>query len=927
MDLLAHGSFVTMKPMGMKTAQAEKAGKPQNTALMFIIQPAGFIPDWQELDEPLDPQQILAQQALFTNFREKPDQALFKLAFTDPKILLTPSCRYLAMLGRQFMMQLARNPACEFLREAIKLELDAERARELIDQAPFMIGLEHVNPEWLRSLRKRIEAAYTAEIKGYGGTVAEYLDSHHAAVHPAGRIFFHLVESKNADRPFAFLATYAAGIGENGQLRHAPLKNALIEYKGEQMKLLGLLSTVHRAAEASPLIRELVQSGEIFQPLGLTAKEAWVFLQEIPCYEEAGIVCRMPDWWKKRSSAVRMTVNIGARQPTRVGLDAIINVQINLALGDMQLSAEELRSLLAEAEGLRLIKGRWVEVDHARLKSILEACDQMHRKLAPGISLLEAVKLQMKSSQDPLTGRTDIGVDVQHGTWLKSFLEQMGHADRPDRGKAEIGETFRATLRGYQENGVAWLKQMKDMRLGACLADDMGLGKTVQIIALLNGARQAKRDKQKGETAETHQERSLLVLPASLIGNWKQEIERFAPQLQFAVLHPSGLRTADADAEAIISKNDLLITTYGMLDRYGWLRDRRWDTLILDEAQAIKNPAARQTQAAKAIAADWRVALTGTPVENRLSDLWSLMDFLNPGLLGSAREFSKTTQRLLDDPSGFGHLKTMLAPFILRRLKTDRRIIDDLPEKIEMKTFAVLGKKQAVLYRQLVDQLRNQLVTIGEGIERKGLVLASILKLKQICNHPDQYLGQAQFKEPESGKFACLREICVTIYEKRERVLVFTQFREMAEPLRRFLGEVFGHQGLVLHGGTPVNKRREIVSKFQGEEYVPFLVLSIKAGGVGLNLTAANHVIHFDRWWNPAVENQATDRAFRIGQQKNVIVHKFITEGTIEEKIDKMINDKVGLARDILPDRQEAWITEMNNEQLMDLFRLEAQAK
>ncbi|HEX9062213.1 MAG TPA: DEAD/DEAH box helicase, partial [Clostridia bacterium] len=365
----------------------------------------------------------------------------------------------------------------------------------------------------------------------------------------------------------------------------------------------------------------------------------------------------------------------------------------------------------------------------------------------------------------------------------------------------------------------------------------------------------------------------------------------------------------------------IFITTYGMLLRLEWLKDNEWDMIILDEAQAIKNPGTKQTKTVKQLKARSRIALTGTPVENRLSDLWSIFDFLNKGLLGSAKEFTDFTKKLKQNNEGYKKLKQVVSPFILRRLKTDKSIIADLPDKIEMKTYSSLSKKQAALYSSLVEELQTKLES-SDGIERKGLVLAALMKFKQICNHPDQYLGQGMYAENESGKYERLREICETIYEKRERVLVFTQFKEITAYLAAFLEKVFKHEGLVLHGETPVSKRKDLVAKFQGHEYVPFMVLSIKAGGVGLNLTAANHVIHFDRWWNPAVENQATDRAFRIGQKKNVIVHKFITKGTIEEKIDSMIEEKTKITNEIMPDLNESWISEMDNNQLMDLFRL-----
>ncbi|MEG2871180.1 MAG: DEAD/DEAH box helicase, partial [Clostridium sp.] len=338
-------------------------------------------------------------------------------------------------------------------------------------------------------------------------------------------------------------------------------------------------------------------------------------------------------------------------------------------------------------------------------------------------------------------------------------------------------------------------------------------------------------------------------------------------------------------------------------------------------AQAIKNAGTKQSRAVKAIPASMRIAMTGTPIENRLSDLWSLFDFLNKGLLGTPKEFTELVKQMQDDEMGYARLRKMVNPFILRRLKTDRLIISDLPDKIEIREYASMSKKQITLYKKLVDEIAEKLKNT-EGIERKGLVLASIMKFKQICNHPDQYLNQEEFKKENSGKFEQLEQICETIYEKRERVIVFTQFREMTEPLSDFLTGIFHKKGFVLHGGTPVKKRNEMVEAFNGEAYVPYMVLSLKAGGVGLNLTSANHVIHFDRWWNPAVENQATDRAFRIGQTKNVMVYKFVTRGTIEEKIDTMIEDKQKLAGDILSSAGEQWITELDNTELLNLLKL-----
>jgi len=421
---------------------------------------------------------------------------------------------------------------------------------------------------------------------------------------------------------------------------------------------------------------------------------------------------------------------------------------------------------------------------------------------------------------------------------------------------------------------------------------------------------------------------SLLLAPASLLANWVAEIDRFAPSLKAIVVHPSAA-TAErprADGPAAIAGVDLVITSYGFLSRAAWLAEVAWRLAVIDEAQAIKNPAAKQTRAVKQVKADARIALTGTPIENRLGDLWSIFDFINPGLLGSARQFSGFAKQLADRPHNpYGPLRELVRPYILRRLKTDRSIIADLPAKTEMKVFCSLSRKQAVLYQQAVGDMARQLED-ADGMKRRGIVLALLMRLKQICNHPSQWLGDNAWADEDSGKFARLREIAEEIAARQEKALVFTQFREITSPLAEFLGNVFGRSGLILHGETEVRKRKDLVRRFQEDEEVPFFVLSLKAGGAGLNLTAASHVIHFDRWWNPAVENQATDRAFRIGQSKNVLVHKFVCRGTVEDKIDAMIEAKQELAGDFLSGGADMSLTEMNDEALLKIVTLDLAA-
>jgi non-specific serine/threonine protein kinase len=422
-------------------------------------------------------------------------------------------------------------------------------------------------------------------------------------------------------------------------------------------------------------------------------------------------------------------------------------------------------------------------------------------------------------------------------------------------------------------------------------------------------------------------------VPASLIANWKAEIRNFAPALSVCYAHPSestneALSKLAADPARALAGADLVITSYSMATRLAWLKAIDWSLVILDEAQAIKNPGARQSRAVKEFRCRHRIALSGTPIENRLSDLWSLFDFLCPGLLGGAKDFAAFVKdRAQDAQNQFTPLRRLVRPYILRRLKTDKRIITDLPEKTEMTAFCPLTRRQAALYQQAVSDLAERLEAPEvEGIQRRGIILAFLTRFKQICNHPSQWLGDGAYAPADSGKFDRLRELCEEIASRQEKVLVFTQYREITEPLARHLAGVFGQAGLILHGGTAVGKRKGLVDLFQRDGGPPFFVLSLKAGGTGLNLTAASHVIHFDRWWNPAVENQATDRAFRIGQKRNVMVHKFTCRGTLEERIHDLIVGKSALAEDVLGEGGERLLTEMNNSELLRFVALDINA-
>ena len=759
----------------------------------------------------------------------------------------------------------------------------------------------------------------------------EFLKGLHPAWNLIGRVHFNLAENRSDEAaPFAFLATYTTRLSAEAKAQHVPLGKALQEYAGakNRERLLSLLLPIQRAAEDCGWLKSMVDAGEIFHPLRWSPQQALQFLKDVPAIESAGVTVRMPASWRmNRPARPQVTATVGGHAPSQLGMDALLDFHMDVTLDGERLSAAEIKWLLAHSDGLALIRGKWVEIDHEGLRRTLDKFEAIERRAASdGLSFGEAMRMLAGAgiAENDSGGQADIdwGQAVA-GPWLAETLAALR---RPD-GLARIdpGKSLQGTLRPYQLAGVQWLYLLTQLRLGACLADDMGLGKTIQVLSLLLTLKNEAGDKRKP---------SLLVVPASLLANWASEIARFAPSLKARVAHPSAapaekLNADDADNPAdadILADVDLVITSYGFLARSAWLRSVPWRLVVLDEAQAIKNPAAKQTKMVKQLRADTRIALTGTPIENRLGDLWSIFDFINPGLLGSPKQFSSFVKGLADrSHSSYGPLRELVRPYILRRLKTDRSVIADLPDKTEVKAFCALSRRQAALYQQAVEELARRLEDV-DGIKRRGMVLAFLVRLKQICNHPSQWLGDGAWTEKDSGKFARLRDIVEVIAVRQEKALIFTQFKETTAPLAAFLGSVFGRAGLVLHGGTEVKKRKELVRQFQEDEDIPFFVLSLKAGGAGLNLTAASHVIHFDRWWNPAVENQATDRAFRIGQTKNVLVHKFICRGTVEDKIDQMIESKKQLAGDVLGGGADMVLTEMKDEELLKLVALDLSA-
>ena len=792
--------------------------------------------------------------------------------------------------------------------------------------APAMTGAEYLSVPVLESLWTDLDAAFRLELEESGTSIEDFLKQKNPAWNLVGRVHFNLAENRKDDEsPFAFLATYTHRLSSKAKAQHVPLGRALQEYAGAANKprLLSLLLPVQRAAEECAWLKEMVDTGEIFHPLRWTPPEALQLLKDMPILESAGVIVRVPSAWRSgRPARPRVTAKVGDKPPSGLGVEALLDFQMQVTLDGETLTEAEIARLLAGPSGLHFVRGRWVQVDRDKLASLIDQFRMAEKAAADGgLSFGYAMRL-LSGADTPGGETTDEETQewsgISAGPWLAGILEDLRHPDSLAR--VNVGGELHATLRPYQQTGVRWLHLLSSLGLGACLADDMGLGKTMQVLALLLALRNSDRFSRRT---------SLLIAPASLLANWMSEIQRFAPSLNALIVHPSTMSHAELRAlDAQLPANvDLVITSYGSLLRIPELLKIPWRFAVIDEAQAIKNPGTKQTRLVKQLDAHARIALTGTPIENRLGDLWSIFDFVNPGLLGSGKEFTAFAKRLAERKHNpYAPLRQLVRPYILRRLKTDKTVIGDLPDKTEVKAFCQLTRKQAVLYQEAVKELAERLEKKEEGIERRGMILSFLMRFKQICNHPSQWLGDDEWAERDSGKLARLREIGEVIAARQEKVLVFTQFREITASLAAFLESVFGRAGLVLHGETEVKKRQALVSQFQEDETVPFFVLSLKAGGTGLNLTAASHVIHFDRWWNPAVENQATDRAFRIGQTRNVLVHKFVCRGTLEEKIDALIETKLQMSKDMLEGGMDLQLTEMNNDELLKMVALDIHA-
>ena len=665
---------------------------------------------------------------------------------------------------------------------------------------------------------------------------------------------------------------------------------------------------------------KLWQGLETDSPMGmeLTLEESFSFLQESAwVLEDAGFKVTVPAWYTptgRRRAKLRLKAAAKSRSVTKgkeksyFGLDSLVQYEYELAIGEEVVTKKEWEQLINAKAPLVHFRGQWMELDRDKMQQLLEFW-QSHGDEKPEMSVLEFLQRNAESGED---------WDIEHDDILSDMMAKL-----QDKSKLEpISDqlNLQGNLREYQKRGVAWLEYLERLGLNGCLADDMGLGKSVQVIARLV---------QERESVDSVLP-TLLIAPTSVVGNWQKEIVKFAPHLQSMIHHGSDRLQNPADFKQACQQHDVIITSFTLARKdEKLLQSIEWQRIVLDEAQNIKNPKAAQTKAILKLSAKHRLALTGTPVENRLLDLWSIFNFLNPGYLGKEAQFRKSFEVPIQKDNNrvkSTTLKKLVEPLILRRLKTDKSIINDLPDKVEQKLYTNLTKEQASLYEVVVKDVEEKLKTV-EGIQRKGLILSTLMKLKQICNHPAQFLqDNSEFSTERSHKLSRLVEMVDEAVSEGESLLIFSQFTEVCAGIEKYLKQNLRCNTYYLHGGTSRQRREKMITEFQEPDTeASAFILSLKAGGVGITLTKANHVFHFDRWWNPAVENQATDRAFRIGQQKNVFVHKFVAIGTLEEKIDQMIEDKKKLAAAVVGN-DESWLTELDNDAFKQLIALNKSA-
>ena len=738
-----------------------------------------------------------------------------------------------------------------------------------------------------------------------------------------GLLCFHLAENageQSDSAPFAFLATFVYKVGQDGKARHMPLGHAASMLANDREALLALLRPLQAAAAKNDFLGDLINSREVYSPCAWTARRTLQYLRAIPALEEVGIETRMVNLWKTMPPRVELQVTLdtqdGGGKPgaaPSVNIHSLLHFSPQIMLGDHRLTDEEWKALCEGDEGLVRFRGEWVRLDRERLQRLMDSWMQAVSTTHAGIPLLSGLRFLMgrRSSATEKLPPVEDGVRVAAGANLALALSNLHFSNE----EPLLPPDLERTLRPYQKDGVRFLANVTEAGFGACLADDMGLGKTLQVIAWLA---HLECMGQLGEGAGC----ALVIAPASLLTNWQQELARFAPQLRVAVLHPYALSQTDArylhtNPAWLTRRAHVAITTYGIATREEVLANCDWQAIVLDEAQAIKSPQSLRTQAIMRLQTRRRVALTGTPVENSLTELHSLFEFLNPGLLGTEKDFHAMVRDMWDD---YAPLRRLVRPFMLRRVKSDPALLPELPPKTEQPAYCHLTPEQARLYAKEVENLRA--VLAEENAQTRLMLILPILgRLKQICNHPAQYLGESYYDPAISGKFQRLGHLAEHIHEAGECCLVFTQYRSILPYLHDFLERIFGAPGLMLHGETPINERQRLVQQFQAPGGPPFFLLSLRAAGTGLTLTRAHHVIHFDRWWNPAVENQASDRAHRIGQKHPVFIHPLISIGTIEQNIHTMLHRKSAMADALLSGGMEKLLLHLSADELLDLVR------
>ena len=824
-----------------------------------------------------------------------------------------------------------------------------ERFLQGKESLPLIQGAEYVTEALWTETERVFLSRIESERRWQGLSLVEYAERLHSHWVVVGRLVLHLAElPQGGERPFAFLATYAEAVSSSGKPLHVPLLRFLSQKTGQEEQKAALLSSLRQASEKSPWLKAAIENKSLFKACAWSLGETYAFLQDLDILQKEGILTQMPAFWGgKLPSRVSMQMTVGEEKKGSSAGGSLWSFSVKNVLDGEDLTPEEWARIEQATTGLLSLRGKWIQIDQERRDTLLKEWRHLERLHREGFPLSVAMRLLVGWSGmgKELSGQSEQGLcSVQAG---RAFKEALQKGLSPE--KLPESSLLKATLRPYQEEGSGWLFSLYQAGWGACLSDDMGLGKTVQVIAFLSYLYEWGQKEGRGLGA------SLIVAPLSLLYNWQEEFLRFAPHLKVTVFHGPKSRFEARHPSLNGEGADIIITTYAHALKREEISQQGWEVLVFDEAQQLKNPLTAQAQAMKALAARMKIALSGTPIENGLKDLWSLMDILNPGLLGESYGAFARGFEALPSRERYSRLKRLMAPFLLRRLKSQEEISLQLPPKTLVAQYCPLTHRQAYLYAHLVEELKKhwqeaeaeetlwqkskpKTPSLARGEKsgsdsssgsshatpRQALILSYMMKFKQLCNHPSLLNGDNAYEEAFSSKFIRLRALAQEWALRQQKVLVFTQFREMIVPLMNLLSSIYGRAGVQLHGGMNLEERKKAIALFQNPQGAPFFVLSLKAAGTGLNLTEATHVVHFDRWWNPAVENQASDRAYRLGQKKAVFVHQFLIPGTVEERIARLLEEKALCAEEFLSE-QPSWekrVMGMNAQEVFEFFSI-----